>query len=116
MFFSLDSGGWILLVVTFLLIAIAGIFIVVTLTKSGYSRKDWLYFLLRLTISVLLASLGAPIVGYPFAMGICIIPGLSNSNMCGHNVYVWFILTIPLSFLIIAVLIFKQLKFIKKIL
>jgi hypothetical protein len=35
---------------------------------------------------------------------LCSLPGVQFSTACGHNAYLWFILTVPLGFLSAAIL------------
>jgi hypothetical protein len=39
---------------------------------------------------------------------LCSLPGVRFSTACGHNAFLWFILTIPLGFLLAAILTIRR--------
>ena len=61
-------------------------------------------------VSLIVAALIAPVASWVIIGGICAIPGLSDSNACGHNAYVWFAIVGPVSFIVAALLVHRLIR------
>ena len=49
-------------------------------------------------------------IGWLLIAVVCAIPGLRYSNACGHNAYVWLIITAPLSYVASAMAIYRLIR------
>jgi hypothetical protein len=54
--------------------------------------------------SLLLFFIAGCVFAYVPVAVLCSLPGVRFSTACGHNAYQWFILTIPLGFILAAIL------------
>jgi len=66
--------------------------------------------LVRTVVSLVVAALIAPVAAWIIIGGICAIPGVLDSNACGHNAYVWFAIVGPVSFIVAALLVYRLIR------
>jgi len=90
----------------------------VSCTGHGYvSRENWMcnsfdfwtswsrcLNTLRPALLVLVACVSGLIFSWLPVAALCSFPGVRYSNACGHNAVYWFILALPLGFILAAIL------------
>ena len=59
---------------------------------------------MRQAFYILLALICGCVFSYVPVAALCSIPGLRFSNACGHNAVYWFIVTLPVGFVLAAIL------------
>ncbi len=62
---------------------------------------------MRLVVALVAAIVPAVVIAWLLIALVCAIPGLRYGNGCGHNAYVWLIITAPLSYVASATVIYR---------
>jgi hypothetical protein len=65
---------------------------------------------MRMVSALVGAVVPGVIIGWLLIAVVCAIPGLRYSNACGHNAYVWLIITAPLSYVASAMAIYRLIR------